>query len=224
MLAKQPSLNGLFFTGSAFVGRQILEQSLQYPWRIVALEVGGNNPLIVANLDDIQAAVYTIIQSAFMTTGQRCTAARRLLIVEDSKTDELIQRLITATERIVIDSYSATPIDEEIFGPILQIFRVKTLEEAIEEANNTDYGLSCSIISKEKSDFEQVLTSVRSGIINWNRPTTGASSYAPFGGIGFSGNFRPSGFYTTDYTAYPIASQETDALVLPDTLCPGVTI
>ena len=49
---------------------------------------------------------------------------------------------------------------------------------------------------------------MRAGVVNWNRPTTGASSSAPFGGIGGSGNHRPSAFYAADYCAFPVAGLE----------------
>ena len=60
--------------------------------------------------------------------------------------------------------------------------------------------------------YDQFWANARAGVINWNRPTNGASSAAPFGGIGLSGNHRPSAFYAADYCAYPVASAESDAL------------
>jgi len=65
---------------------------------------------------------------------------------------------------------------------------------------------------------------MRAGIINWNRPTIGATSMAPFGGLGCSGNHRPSGYYAADYCAHPIASNESTSLVLPDVLLPGIEL
>ncbi|MFX6226115.1 aldehyde dehydrogenase family protein, partial [Acinetobacter baumannii] len=72
--------------------------------------------------------------------------------------------------------------DIELFGPILQIIRVGTLEEAIAEANNTRYGLSSSLISQNPALYDQFWANARAGIVNWNKPTNGASSSAPFGG------------------------------------------
>ena len=59
-------------------------------------------------------------------------------------------------------------------------------------------------------DLDQFWANIRAGIVNWNRPTNGASSGAPFGGIGWSGNHRPSAYYAADYCAYPVASAEAD--------------
>ena len=52
---------------------------------------------------------------------------------------------------------------------------------------------------------------MRAGVINWNRPTNGASSGAPFGGVGRSGNHRPGAWYAADYCAYPVSSHESEA-------------
>jgi succinylglutamic semialdehyde dehydrogenase len=58
--------------------------------------------------------------------------------------------------------------------------------------------------------YDRFWASVRAGVINWNRPTNGAPSNAPFGGVGLSGNHRPSAFYAADYCAYPVTSSESD--------------
>jgi succinylglutamic semialdehyde dehydrogenase len=100
--------------------------------------------------------------------------------------------------------------DEEIFGPVLQIIRVPDFEAAIEEANNTRFGLAASLVGGSPEMFERFWAHVRAGVINRNKPTNGAPSNAPFGGIGLSGNHRPSAFYAADYCAYPVTSSEAD--------------
>lgn len=100
--------------------------------------------------------------------------------------------------------------DVELFGPLLQIVRVDDFDEAIAEANNTRFGLSASLIGGTPQDYNRFWANIRAGIVNWNRPTNGASSSAPFGGIGLSGNHRPAAFYAADYCAYPVASTEMD--------------
>ncbi len=112
--------------------------------------------------------------------------------------------------------------DKEYFGPLLQVIRVPDLDSAIQEANKTEYGLSASILTADAQEFQECFTRLRAGIINWNTPTTGALSSAPFGGIGKSGNYRPGAYYAADYCAYPVVSMETDHLQLPDTLLPGL--
>ena len=100
--------------------------------------------------------------------------------------------------------------DEEIFGPVLQLVRVKDFDAAIAEANNTRFGLAASLIGGSPEMYDKFWANVRAGVINWNKPTNGAPSNAPFGGIGLSGNHRPSAFYAADYCAYPVTSSEAD--------------
>jgi succinylglutamic semialdehyde dehydrogenase len=102
--------------------------------------------------------------------------------------------------------------DEEMFGPVLQLVRVKDFDAAIAEANATRYGLAASLLGGSPSQFQQFWEQIRAGVINWNKPTNGAPSTAPFGGIGASGNHRPSAFYAADYCAYPVTSVETDVI------------
>jgi succinylglutamic semialdehyde dehydrogenase len=100
--------------------------------------------------------------------------------------------------------------DVEIFGPLLQLIRVPDFEAAIAEANATRFGLSASLVGGSPELYDRFWANVRSGVINWNRPTNGAPSNAPFGGVGFSGNHRPSAYYAADYCAYPVTSSESD--------------
>ncbi len=113
-------------------------------------------------------------------------------------------------------------VDEEIFGPVLQLFRTDSLEESIDEANNTSYGLSSGLLSDSQEEFDLFHTRIRAGVINWNTPLTGASGHAPFGGIGRSGNHRPSGYWAADYCSYPTASLESLKLMLPQQKLPGI--
>lgn len=265
---------GVYFTGSSAVGRAIQQQSLQFPGRIVALEMGGNNPLVISEVSDITAAVYLIIQSAFLTSGQRCSCARRLIITNDN----VVEPLIEATKKLTLGAFTISPepfmgpvvskeaadhllagyasliatggralveleqkegcfitpgivdmtgckaTDVEFFGPLLQLYRVKDLDAAISLANDTSYGLVAGLVSDSYEEYQRFYDDVRAGVINWNMPTTGASSLAPFGGIGSSGNYRPSGYFAADYTSYPIASQECTRLEMPVKLLPGVHI
>ena len=114
--------------------------------------------------------------------------------------------------------------DEEYFGPLLKVYRYRDWDHALELANATRYGLAAGLIGGERADWEDFLLRIRAGIVNWNRQTTGASGDAPFGGVGISGNHRPSAYYAADYCAYPVASMEAETLVLPDSLPPGVTL
>jgi succinylglutamic semialdehyde dehydrogenase len=267
-LAGDPGIDGLLFTGSARAGRSLHKQFADMPHKILALELGGNNPLVVWNAKDIAAAAVMVVQSAFLTAGQRCTAARRL-IVEDGEEGPLIEAVLALVDRIVVDQPFADPQpfmgpvidlaaadrvqeqwlglmmkggkplrrldrpfderpyltpalidvtdvkdrpDEEIFGPVLQVIRVRDFDDAIDEANNTRFGLAASLIGGNREMYDKFWANVRAGVINWNKPTNGAPSNAPFGGVGLSGNHRPSAFYAADYCAYPVTSSETETL------------
>ncbi|WP_148252792.1 succinylglutamate-semialdehyde dehydrogenase [Aidingimonas lacisalsi] len=279
-LAASPSIDGLLFTGSAKVGGILHRQFAGQLDKILALELGGNNPLVVRDVPDERAAVLSILQSAFLSGGQRCTCARRLIVPEGAVGDRLIESLVTAMDRLHVAGQFASPEpfyaglaslqaadgllqaqadletaggmvlsrmrrlegntsllspglidvtglevpDEEHFGPLLKVTRYRDWEEAIALANDTRYGLSAGLIGGERSDWDDFLLRIRAGIVNWNRQTTGASGDAPFGGIGDSGNHRPSAYYAADYCAYPVASMESDVLELPDNLPPGVEL
>jgi succinylglutamic semialdehyde dehydrogenase len=112
--------------------------------------------------------------------------------------------------------------DEEFFGPLLQVARAPDFAAALEEANRTRYGLSAGLISDRRERWDAFLAGIRAGVVNWNRPTTGASGKLPFGGTGDSGNHRPSAYYAADYCAYPVASMEADRAALPAKLPPGI--
>lgn len=282
-LANHHGIDGLFFTGSPQVGHILHHDFAGHPGKILALEMGGNNPLLVSDkVADQRAAVHEIIQSAFISAGQRCTCARRLLLPKGAVGDAILQSLITATKNILIDRFDATaqpfmgPVvsahaadgllkaylklialgatplvdmtrgdahtgfitpgiidatliqdrlpDQEYFGPLLTVIRYDSLDQAMAIANNTQYGLSAGILSDDAKEYAWFLQHSRAGIINWNRQTTGASSNAPFGGTGASGNHRASAYYAADYCAYPVASIEADRLTLPETLGHGLSL
>ena len=108
----------------------------------------------------------------------------------------------------MLDVTGMTVPDEEIFAPVLQITRVADFDAAIAAANNTRFGLSAGLISGDDALWARFMSKARAGVINRNRPTTGAAGSMPFGGLGDSGNHRPSAYYAADYCAYPVASFE----------------
>jgi succinylglutamic semialdehyde dehydrogenase len=265
-LVAHEGIDGVLFTGSAHTGIAINRKLATRPDKIVALEMGGNNPLVVWDTPMITDAAAIVVQSAFTSAGQRCTAARRL-IVKRSMYEPLMTEVKRLADRIivggpfddptpfmgpVIDNYAADGLTEsflyllshggkaikhlirprddlpflspaiidvsgvkekpdvELFGPLLQVSQADELDEAIAEANNTRFGLSASLVGGTPQEYNRFWANVRAGVINWNRPTNGASSAAPFGGVGLSGNHRPSAYYAADYCAYPVASTEME--------------
>ncbi|WP_428409513.1 succinylglutamate-semialdehyde dehydrogenase [Hyphococcus sp.] len=264
-------VDGVLFTGGAKTGLAIHKMFADRLDVILALELGGNNPLIWWDVDDVEAAAFTVVQSAFLTSGQRCTCARRLIIPDGPQGDHALLALGKLTERLIVGApfdepqpfmgpvispkiaeslerafdqlvdRDGVPVknlsvidegkafvspgivdvtmlsdsvpDEEHFGPFLKVWRVKDFDAAIARANKTRFGLSAGILTDDKAKWEKFLALSRAGIVNWNRQTTGASGAAPFGGIGDSGNHRPSAYYAADYCAYPVASMEGEGLL-----------
>lgn len=108
-LSSHPGVDGLFFTGSSTVGHLLHKQFGGQPEKILALEMGGNNPLIVQDIHDIDGAVHHALQSAFLSAGQRCTCARRLLVPKGTKGDQFLERLAEVARRIKVGEFDADP-------------------------------------------------------------------------------------------------------------------
>lgn len=109
-LADSKGIDGLLFTGSANTGHILHRQFAGQPDKMLALEMGGNNPMVITdNYGDLDATVYTIIQSAFISAGQRCTCARRLYVPVGEKGDVLVEKLVSATKKIRVDQPFAEP-------------------------------------------------------------------------------------------------------------------
>lgn len=280
-LVAHSKVKGIFFTGSLPTGIAINKAVAHELQKIVALELGGNNPLVVYNVKDLKAAAHITIQSAFLTSGQRCTCSRRLIVLNNKEGDDFLNELVRQMALLKVGPVSDRPEpfmgplinlqaankvlqiqeqwlskgaislvplrslsskipllspglidvssmksreDIEVFGPLLQCIRVNSLDSAIEEANNTAYGLSASIITDEKEAYETFYKKVNAGVINWNQQTTDASSAVPFGGVGLSGNHRPTAYFAADYCGYPVASIEHPIVTLPKELPSGISL
>jgi succinylglutamic semialdehyde dehydrogenase len=268
-LVGHPDIDGILFTGSWPVGRRILEANLDRPGRIAALEMGGNNPAVVLPDADLRQAAIECVRSAFVSTGQRCTCTRRLL-VHRAVADRFLRAIVEAASRLTVGEPRAEPpvfmgpiitaaaraavlsaqarfqaagaqillaaraldteagghfitpgvvrverfvdvedgsagADEEVFGPLLRVAVVDSLDEAIAQANATRFGLAASIFTRDAASIERFLAEAKAGCVNVNTGTAGASSKLPFGGLGLSGNHRPAGSFSLDYCAYPVA-------------------
>lgn len=258
-------IDGLLFTGSAGAGAHFRRIFADRPDVILALELGGNNPLVAWDAEDVEEAAAVVVQSAFITTGQRCSCARRLIVPDTAFGTAIVDAVAAMADRIVIGAWNETPEpwigplisgaaasaakarfdglvergakvirpftgvegrsaafvtpamldvtgtfvpDEEIFAPVLQVSRVPDFDAAMEAANNTRFGLSAGLVSADDALWQRFLVEGRAGVVNRNRPTTGAAGSMPFGGLGESGNHRPSAYYAADYCAYPVASFE----------------
>jgi len=265
-LAAHDGIDGVLFTGSAHAGVAINRKLAANPGKLVALELGGNNPLVVWDTPKLSDAAAIVVQSAFTSAGQRCSSARRL-IVKATLYDAVISEVRRLAERLIVGAPFDTPSpfmgpvidnaaadgltesfvyllsnggraikhmarlredlpfvspaiidvtkiedrpDVELFGPLLQVVSVNDFDEAIAEANNTRFGLTASLIGGTPQEYNRFWANVRSGVVNWNRPTIGEAAGAPFGGVGLSGNNRPGSYYAADSCAYPVSSSEME--------------
>ena len=129
-LAANEGIDGLFFTGSSGTGNLLHSQFAGRPDKILALEMGGNNPLIVEQVADLDAAVYTIVQSAFISAGQRCTCARRLLVPQGEWGDSLLERLVNVAASIKVGAFDETPAP--FMGSVISLEAAKHLLKAQE--------------------------------------------------------------------------------------------
>jgi succinylglutamic semialdehyde dehydrogenase len=262
-------IDALMFTGSGAAGAHFRRKFADDPHVILALELGGNNPLVVWDAADAEAVAGIVVQSAFVTTGQRCSCARRLIVPDGPQGDAIVEAVNAMVERLILAPWNSTPEpyagplisvkaaeaalkalqdridmgakvirasgpvgnlpgafvasaiidvtgiavpDEEMFAPFLAVTRVGSFEAAIEAANATRYGLSAGLVSDDPANWDRFIRRIRAGVVNFNRPTTGAAGDMPFGGLGASGNHRPSAYYAADYCAYPVASFEASAV------------
>lgn len=267
-LLDQP-IDALMFTGSGAAGAYFRRKFADDPHVILALELGGNNPLVVWDAADVEAVAGIVVQSAFVTTGQRCSCARRLIVQEGAAGDAIVEAVAALSDRLNFAPWNSSPepyagplisaaaaqaalqalqqridlgakvvrasglidglspafvkpaiidvtglnvLDEEMFAPFLQVIRVPDFEAAITAANATKYGLSAGLVSDDAANWDRFVNRIRAGVVNFNRPTTGAAGDMPFGGLGASGNHRPSAYYAADYCAYPVASFEAEAV------------
>ncbi len=259
-------IDGLLFTGSAQAGTFFRRHFADRPDVILALELGGNNPLVAWQAGDPAAVAALVAQSAFITTGQRCSCARRLIVPDGAEGQAIIDAVLDLVPRLsigpwngdepfmgpliseraashalaaagriegqrllepgrveglsgafvspgLIDVTGVDVPDEEIFAPILQVRRVSSFEDALAAANATRYGLSAGLVSENPALWDRFVARIRAGVVNLNRPTTGAAGTMPFGGLGASGNHRPSAYYAADYCAYPVASFEAGTVL-----------
>jgi succinylglutamic semialdehyde dehydrogenase len=273
------AIDGLLFTGSAEAGAYFRRSFVDRPEVILALELGGDNPLIVWPDADPKTAALIVVQSAFITTGQRCSCARRLILPHGPAGDAVVDAVVELAGRLRLGPWNgerepfmgplisgraayaarakaaqlvergARPIaafgpvdglnhayltpgvldvtgidtpDQEIFAPLLQVTRVADFDAAIAAANATRFGLSAGLVSDDGELWARFLKRSRAGVVNWNRATTGAASNMPFGGLGASGNHRPSAYYAADYCAYPVASFEADQVAASEAEIKGL--
>ena len=273
-----PHVGGVFLTGSRAAGQAIHRQLAGRYDVLLALELGGNNPIVVSGDVPASDVASTVTFSAFVSAGQRCTCARRAIFVDGPETDDQIQATVARTKDLRVGLPSDQPVPQigplisaaaaqslqqtydqllklgcdpvipfrlddrranlvrpaivdasslgeadlaalgelEWFGPLLVLLRVGNMDDAFRAASMTAYGLAASLLGGDQDLFDRFVGAVGAGVVNWNRPTTGAAGALPFGGLGDSGNHRPAGFYAIDFCNDPVASLEAESMAAAD--------
>ncbi len=234
------------FTGSNDVGARLYERAAR-SLKKVQCEMGGKNPVVVLEDADLALAAEGTAQGAFGSTGQRCTATSRAIVLE-SVADRFVEMVADKARRIVVGNgldesvqmgpsvdraqfqtvlryidiareegaelvcgghaladgplargYFVAPTifdhvrpsmriaREEVFGPVLAVIRVKSFEEALEAANDADYGLTSSIYTSDVSRWYRFVEAIETGIVHLNSPTMGGEPQLPFGGVKATG-------------------------------------
>lgn len=244
-MLEHPDIRLVSFTGSCDVGRHVNEKCAP-TFKRVSLEMGGKNAIIVMDDANLDLAVEGIIWGAFGTSGQRCTAASRV-IVQKGIYAKLRDRMVERASKLklgygldpgvdvgpVVNEASLKKIEqyvqigqdegaklifggkrapeagsgwffqptifdevkptmriaqEEIFGPVTAIIQVNDLQEAVQVANDIEFGLSTAIYTKNVNDAFTALRDLDSGLTYVNAPTIGAEVHLPFGGTKNTGN------------------------------------
>ena len=266
-LVENTGVNGISFTGSTEIGTDLYANSAQRLKKVQA-EMGGKNAVILLADADMDKALGGIVQGAFGSTGQRCTATSRV-IVEEGVYDQFMEGLIDRTSKLKIGdgidpAMDVAPLSsqsqydkvleyigvgteegahlaygghgltegeysegfyveptvftdvspdmriarEEIFGPVLTVFKARNLEEAIQISNSVEFGLSSSVYTKDLTRAFEYINTVETGMVHVNAPTLGGEVHLPFGGLKASGvGQREQGteafdFFTETITVY----------------------
>jgi aldehyde dehydrogenase (NAD+) len=260
-LVRHPEVPVISMTGSIETGRTVAQNAAPM-LKHVHVELGGKNAIIVLADADLDFAVKAILWSAFGTSGQRCTAASRIL-VEEAVHGDLLSRLVAATRAMKIgdgweEGVEIGPLvrpealgkveryvrigkeedgariacggkraalpgrlakgwfheptifadvdpsmriaQEEIFGPVTALIRVKDLDHAIEVHNGTRFGLSGAIITRSLPASMKAMRALKTGIVYLHNGTIGAEVHLPFGGVKGTGNgHREAGIAGIDF-------------------------
>jgi succinylglutamic semialdehyde dehydrogenase len=261
------------------VGRALEAATLDQPGKLLALELGGKNGMLVLADADLELAVAEAAVSIAATTGQRCSSLSRIFVARplievfqerlarmlkglrigpplDEETFmgplvshgafEKLERFRAGAREaggeVVLRPDPGAPSPwagpglvrfaslaqrhpyqrEEIFGPEAALYAIDDLEEGIAALNDSDYGLAAAIVTRSRPAFEQAAGRVRTGVLNWNRGTIGASGRLPFGGLRRSGNDRPAGILSGVYCTFAQSELDGEAAFDPSRLPPGV--
>ncbi|XP_019587871.1 retinal dehydrogenase 2 isoform X2 [Rhinolophus sinicus] len=192
-IASHIGIDKIAFTGSTEVGKLIQEAAGRSNLKRVTLELGGKSPNIIFADADLDYAVEQAHQGVFFNQGQCCTAGSRIF-VEESIYEEFVRRSVERAKRRIVGSPfdPTTEQGPQIFGPVQEILRFKTMDEVIERANNSDFGLVAAVFTNDINKALTVSSAMQAGTV-WINCYNALNAQSPFGGFKMSGNGREMG-------------------------------
>ncbi|MEY4117445.1 MAG: hypothetical protein RLZZ116_773 [Planctomycetota bacterium] len=196
--------------------RIVVEDSVADRFIPMVLKLASN--LMIAAADDgVPAFMGPLVTGEArdaVLRAQAAIASRGRLLLEASPLDRA--GFFLSPGAVEVGRFVRSASEAEIFGPFVQFARARGLDDAIEQANATSFGLAASLFSQDEAEWRHFFAHCRAGCVNWNTGTAGASSKLPFGGLGRSGNHRPAGAFAVDACAYPVATMvDTADLAIP---------
>jgi len=196
--------------------RIVVEESVADRFIPMVLKLASN--LMIAAADDgvpaFMGPLVTDEARDAVLRAQAAIASRGRLLLEASPLDRA--GFFLSPGAVEVERFARSASEDEIFGPFVQFARARDLDDAIAQANATNFGLAASLFSQDEAEWRHFFAHCRAGCVNWNTGTAGASSKLPFGGLGRSGNHRPAGAFAVDACAYPVATMvDTADLAIP---------
>ncbi|KAI8424184.1 hypothetical protein MSG28_002768 [Choristoneura fumiferana] len=197
-LTHHPDVAKISFTGSLEVGKHIQQAAGKTNLKRVTLELGGKSPLVIMNDADLKLAVPFAARGVFGNQGQMCFAASRLF-VQSGIYEQFVEEAVEFAKNIKVGN----PVDPgvehgpQIFGPVQSIFKFETLDEVIERANNTNYGLASGIFTNNINNALHFARHVEAGNV-WINTYLASTAQTPFGGFKDSGVGREKGIDCVD--------------------------
>src|SRR5918996_20079 len=199
-LAVHPGVQAISFTGSVPTGRKVAAAAMETGPRLVSLELGGKNAMIVRPDADLDLAVDGAIFGAFGTSGQRCTSTSRLIAHPDVA-GELVDRIVKRAGELRLGDPQDPAVD---VGPVItapsaeriagMVAQAAELVDALDVVNAVEYGLSAAVYTRDINAALRAVDRIDTGIVYVNAPTIGAEIPLPFGGTKHTGNgFREAG-------------------------------
>ena len=198
-------------TSRIIVHKDLIEKfTSQFHARAKAFSIGHplNNPFMGPLID--QGSVDRYMKFLGIANREGCEIVMRGKALDLGHSGNYVTPSVCVAPDLTVEQSKKSVYQQtELFAPNVVILGVSELEEAIAQANVTQYGLAASVFTQDRNVYEKCWDGLEMGLINWNKSTSGASSKLPFGGLKKSGNHFPTAVTATLYCTFPVASLES---------------